>query len=309
VQIFKFVSCSQERFPEIETRVPVSVKEFFPVLNPQRMAGIFVLLTGCIDESGDAQNFTLSCLISDGEGWFHAENALLDILEAKNKELLAQGRKPISRYHAADCASCKDDFEGWGVPEQIEFVKSLLDIFTKHHMDIISLSVNLDDLVQEVPVTKGNPKGFSYVVLLRLVMGEIGDVVLKRNPNHLISLVHDRCEYDCALLGAFEQTLRDPAFRYSHRFNNITAASWEHCVPLQLADLIAYEVHKDHQREIGKSGRPRRKSLRVLLEHGRLGGGGRAFDQASLQLLKQFIDEMSDGARGMLLDNARIRMR
>jgi len=68
VQIFKFVSCSQERFPEIKTRVPVSVKELFPVLNPQRVAGIFVLFIGCIDESGDAQNFALSGLISDGEG-------------------------------------------------------------------------------------------------------------------------------------------------------------------------------------------------------------------------------------------------
>jgi hypothetical protein len=139
-----------------------------------------VLLSGYIDESGDKDNFTLSCLISDGEGWVHAENDLLDILEAKNEELAAHGRKRIARYHAADCASCREDFEGGNVPEQIEFVKQLLAIFSKHRMDMVSISVNLRDLVREIPVTKKNPKGFCYVVLLRLIMGEIGDRLHQR---------------------------------------------------------------------------------------------------------------------------------
>ena len=79
------------------------------------------MLAGYIDESVDKTKtfFTLSCLTGDYGAWFWIEQEWLKVLNTKNVELAAQGRKTISRYHASDCASCLGEFKGWTVDEQL----------------------------------------------------------------------------------------------------------------------------------------------------------------------------------------------
>ena len=65
-----------------------------------------MLMKGYMDESyGSAQNvFSFSCLMARGKDWDDMERRWKRHIAAKNKELLAQGRRPISRYHASDCS-------------------------------------------------------------------------------------------------------------------------------------------------------------------------------------------------------------
>ena len=86
-----------------------------------------MIFRGYIDESYSERVFTLSCLMSDPPNWWKIESAWKKRLRAKNTFLKSKGRAPLSRYHAADCSSRVNEFEGWSVEEQIDFTKQLLN--------------------------------------------------------------------------------------------------------------------------------------------------------------------------------------
>src|SRR5713101_4881119 len=198
---------------------------------------VLILLRGFMDESHGGGGivpklFSLSCVVGDDTLWPWFEIDWVKVLEWKNEQLRSQGRSEISRYHAADCSSCLGEFKGWTVDEQIEFSQKLFEVFKKHPVHIYGYDMPLQLLVQEFPETKPNPVGFAYVILLRMIMDEIGKETLRLYPKDVISLHHDRCDYDTALAEAFGCIVDDPAFVYRERFSSITSEDWQHYAQL-----------------------------------------------------------------------------
>ena len=265
-----------------------------------------MILRGYMDEARDDKTFNLTAVIGDGGTWFYFEQDWLKVIDEKNKELEAQGRPPISRYHATDCQFSMKEFKGWGGDERNAFCKKLFQIFEKYRMDVLGYSFDFKELVDEIPEAKPNPLGFAYIIALCFVMLEIGDFTLRRERDAVISLVHDRCDYDTAMLEMFNAMVNDDGFPYRQRFTTIASMSWEHCVPLQPADLMAYENFKESQRLKYRSEDPIRRSLSVILNRGRMGGRLRGFDRATLKQLKERIDSMHPDSRELLLATARI---
>ena len=87
--------------------------------------------------------------------WF--DIAWKKCLDAKNQQLEKQGRKTISRYHAADCSSRVNEFEGWTTEEQIEFTKSLLTVFKRGCVNVVAYSMPLDEFVKQIPEGHDDP--------------------------------------------------------------------------------------------------------------------------------------------------------
>jgi len=267
------------------------------------------VLHGYIDESGKGDIFVLSCLQADIGMWTFIELAWLQMLEEVNRRLRQQGRKELSRYHATDCSNSQGEFRGWSKDEQKELTQMILEIFKDHLFHTNSYSINLTELVKEIPETKTNPKGFAYVLLLHNLMLELCRGVLAKHKDAIMGLTHDHCEYDAALLEAFNQMLDDPAFKCRDRFTSITPARWQQCIPLQPADLIAYENYKEALRRKEMSRRKRRTTLRLILDHNpkSIGGNLQSFNRASLQHFKTVFDGLNDETRHILLRTARIR--
>jgi hypothetical protein len=266
-----------------------------------------LVLEGYIDEGFDHEWFTLSCLIGWGSMWFHIENAFVYLLEKTNASLKAQGRRTISRYHATDCSNLKNEFSDWSVEEQIEFTKKIVQIFRRHPLVVVAFSLNLRELVEEIPETKPNPQGFAYVLLLYHLMVEIGNVVLSK-PEYAedrIALIHERSDYDSPLLEAFNQMKEDDTFHYRERFTTIASMGWNDCVPLQLADFLAYENFKEAQGT--EANRRRRKSLEALLDLPSFAGRSKRLGRDWMQEYKKVFDAMDEGSKHLLLTTARIR--
>lgn len=139
------------------------------------------MLTGHIDESGNSRVFTLSCLVGDGSMWLWIELAWTKLLEDTNVTLRARGRPEISRYHAADCRNLRRQFTGWSADEQIEFTRKILRIFQRHPLHIYAYSIDLKALVEEIPETERNPRGFAYVFLLTHLMVALGRTLAQRD--------------------------------------------------------------------------------------------------------------------------------
>ena len=268
------------------------------------------MLRGFMDESRDAQNavprlFSLSCVVGDDSSWPWFVIDWVKVLDWKNEQLRAQGRPEISRYHAADCSSCLGEFKGWTVAEQIEFSQKLFEVFKKHPVHIFGFDMPLQLLVQEFPETKSNPVGFAYVILLKMLMDEIGKETLKLYPRDGITLHHDRCDYDSVLKDAFNRIVDDPAFAHRDRFAYITPEGWEDSVPLQPADMIAYENFKEGERLV--TNRKRRKSLQVILDLDSVSGRAKGFNLESIRELKSIIEGLGKETKEALFSTARIQ--
>ncbi len=264
-------------------------------LNPNDEKGIFAIvygfeyLRGYIDESGRDHLFTLACVFTEGAQWFFFELAWRKCLEEVNASLKQQGRREISRYHAADCSSRVNEFEGWTTDEQIKLMQGLVKVFQQHPANTLSYSCDLRELVEEIPETKSDPKAYAYELLIKYLMLEIGAFCDQLRPRPLVTLIHDRCEHDVDLLKSFNTMVNDPTFRQRDRFVSIVPESWEHCIPLQPADLIAYENFKEYERSFVN--RKRRKTLEILLDLDSFGGRGRILKRDAFTQIKKVIDE------------------
>jgi hypothetical protein len=268
------------------------------LIGQAEVAGVFV---GYMDESYDGSKvpkvFTLSCLVSDNSMWIHFEWAWLKVLEEKNQELRSQGRTELSRFHAQDINNFAEEYRDWNPAERLAFCETLTDVFRRHPVHIHAWDMPLDVLVQEIPETEPNPVGLAYCVLLGEIMKQIGETTLSLDGyrGELISLHHDHCKYDASLLEWFNLLLEDEKFQFRNRFLSITPERWEFCVPLQPADLVAYENFKEGMRYVkdskeAKRGR-RRASLEALITLDSIGARSVAYTRETIRGLKQKLDE------------------
>ncbi len=230
--------------------------------------GIFVVFRGYIDESYDGQRklFSLSCLVASGEDWERMESAWRFELDAVNEKLRREGRPEIWRYHAADCSSRRGEFEGWSHAERDCFVLRLFEIFKRIPVHAVGYDLDLDYLCEVFPEWADDRLGAGYNLLTTWLLYTIGDDfeshALDKPIN--IALVHDRTSgHDATILRAFQRLVLDSAFPYRSYFTTISAWSWHHCIALQPADLVAFEVFKDAERR--RAARDPRKSFDALL--------------------------------------------
>lgn len=225
-------------------------------------------LCGYIDESYDAgpqpRTFALTCTIAPASEWLWIAWAWENCLSEKNDELRAQGRKLISRYHAADINNFRKEFKGWDGSERDAFHEKLLrKVFARHTWGYEGYAINLQELAQEWTQTACDPREFAYHILLQFLMFEIGRGVSKELSGWEVNLFHEHCAYDGTLRSSFERLLADPTFAYKGVFTTLEATRWQDCVPLQPADLIAYENFKEvHRNRPG----PKMRNRRIIFQ-------------------------------------------
>ncbi len=214
---------------------------------------VFGVIHGYIDESYDGEKlpnfFTLSCSLAHGGDWAFIEALWIWVLGKKNKELVAAGREPIRRYHAVDCFNRSNEFKGWSQGERNQFCKELFEVFRPFPTSHIALTMSARDIHEVWPEKTQNPLHFAYYLLLRLMMLTIGKDQAKLGMLGKTSLVYERCgEFGESLLKAFNHMKDDSQFEYGHIFTTIAPMGWEDCIPLQPADLVAYEIFRDAKR-------------------------------------------------------------
>lgn len=250
-----------------------------------------MLLHGYMDESyGGPENlFTFSCLLATGKVWNDVTRTWKLHLAAVNKKLKKQGRPLISRYHASDCSGRRNEFEGWSKDERDQFVLGLFGIFKRFRLQSIGYVTQIDDLNEVFDDWPDDPLKTAYTVLTKFTVSMIShDCSGLRSPK--ITLFHDYTadgRYDTAILNAFMQIRNDPNFRFASYFTTIAPLSWEDCVPLQPADLVAFEVFKEAEAQ--ERARKSRKSLEALIKLETFGIHVKNFKKEQMLGLKNFM--------------------
>jgi hypothetical protein len=269
----------------------VGLAELFASLNPHGLEGEFVLFSGHIDESYNKQVFSLSCLLARGGEWIWIAFEWEKVIERWNRRLKAQGRRLLTRYHAADCSSLVGEFAGWSVDEQKELTADLVKAFRGINLHTLAFAIDMKEFHEVFPEAQKEARpsvtGLIYGMMTKFLVFTLGDEVCTTNPDSMITLVHDRCPYDGVMADAFREAVEDPTFKYKEAFATLAPMGWENCTPLQPTDFIAYENFKDALRILFPH--RRRKSLQLLIDLGTFGGGVKFLDRKSLRKLKKYL--------------------
>jgi hypothetical protein len=248
-----------------------------------------MMLRGYIDESIDKRQniFTLACLMSTGKEWMELERAWKIYLAGWNKRLKKLGRPPLTRYHASDCRNLKREFVGWSTDEQRELTRGLLDILKRSaRTNTIAYDTNLADVCEVFAEANKDRLQAAYSILTKLLISSIGHDQGALDPTGKITLFHDHCDYDNTILQSFKQMTEDPAFAHRQYFTSISSLSWEDCIALQPADLVAYEVFKETERRLTKPERGTSKALLAMLDLPAFGIRSRTLDRKTLFEIK-----------------------
>jgi hypothetical protein len=258
-----------------------------------------VIVVGYIDESYSGEKpprtFGLSCLLAMGNEWPWVELAIHKLIEDKNRELIGSARKPIERLHSVDMNNFAKEFKDWDGPERTEFTKRcLVQVFQPHQFGFLSCTISLQDL-REVWPDLGQPSlEFAYLVTTKFLLLKLPENVKQRFPGERkVSLIHERCSYDVAMLNAFNSFVMDSSMPDRDMFTTIAPMGWETCTPLQVADFFAYEAMKESHRFEVEPLRSTRRSLVEFLGLHSVEGRGFHMTKSAIAEIKKGLELIS----------------
>ncbi len=150
-------------------------------------------------------------------------------------------------------------------------------------VNTVSYSLNLNEMADELPWSADKKMEWAHRLTLNFMMIELGNQIATAEPSVpvKVAFIHDRSPRNGLMLQIFDRLMADPTFSYKKYFLNIAPMGWEDCIPLQAADLMAYENFKESERVVTK--RNRRYTLKELLSMGCFSGRSCRFDRAGLR--------------------------
>ena len=243
-----------------------------------------MIIHAYIDESiGKNRTFALGCVIAKDSIWKRINHDWKRCLLRKNRQLTRQGRPPVSRYHATDCESRFGEFKGWDVSEKNAFVAELISIVNRHHIHIVGFTVYLEELAEFDPqIEKEYVEKTAYGALATLLFPEIVEQASQISRQPSIKIMYEHGEVAQHMQYAYDSMKSNKPF--GELFDSIEKDNWK-VIPLQVADLIAFETMKDRDNQKGPPIRDRRLSLKAILSGKLAGAKGFHFGRDGLQRL------------------------
>lgn len=210
---------------------------------------MYCLLTAYMDESYGSRAFCVAGWLSVNRRWSIIENQWVRRVKHERRMCEKQGLPPISRYKASDMASCLGEYEGWDVTRQIRFSRKLIDILGRNKPYAIAVGAGYADFLSAFPNRKADKKWLIYRFCMMDCLVEIGNFMEHVCPKERVAIIYDRGPFSSAAQSAFD-AIKNSNYKNAHYLATMAPMGWEECVPLQTADLIAFEGYKLVDRHI-----------------------------------------------------------
>jgi hypothetical protein len=260
-----------------------------------RPGGVAVMLQACFDESGThggSRVLSVAGYVGEKEQWERFADEWASVL----RDAGLPAGKP---FHATDFENRLGDFADWSQEKRIETQRNLFGIVRRRVRHGFSASMNVDawdSLVIKpirasgIPASAGAHSAYSFALVRCLCQIEKWadryDV-----SDRIAYFVESGSGFGCDL-NSVHATLRDGASERSrYRYQSFTIVNMSDFLPLQAADLLAYESYKYWGNlEFSDKKRPTRISFESL---GEVPTTGEFFDEPSII---RIVNEMA--ARG-----------
>lgn len=200
-------------------------------------------------------------------------------------------RVGVKRYHAANVNARSGEFEGWEKDKQILYSKNLIQILRdqRRKLHALSCSIWASDYYRIINDEGRRKLGRPYVACFKSCVATIAREMEIRDfePEDKFAVVLERNDFEDEAVEVFYTMKDTKEWPYHHRLATCAPGSYEDFVPLECADLIAYETFRlIHD---GAKDDKVRKALRLMFDaNGFLGYG---FEPDALKILKAPLEE------------------
>jgi len=222
--------------------------------------------------------------------------------QAKNK------RVGVSAFHASHLNAKRYEFEGWSEQRSKRYTQDLLKILQaqKEKLHVFSAGILVRDYERIISEEGRRKFGSPYIVCFKECVTSIAESIYQTgSPEDKFTVIFDKNEFWKEASTIFD-ALKENTEWSAHRHLWLCAPSNPlQFVPLQPADLIAYESFKLlHDRH---SGTQRvRIAMQKLLPHN--GFTGHYYDAEILQHMKPAIESAKCGPGGFIVRHALSRL-
>ena len=194
----------------------------------------------------------------------------------------------VSRFHAAPLNCYDGEFESWkGTNKSKEFVVPLLNIIKRRNLVGFSFAMILEDYKKYTSQTAKDKLGTPYLCCFKHCIAMAAQA-MNMPLDDKIAVIIDRNPEENEAVKLFYRIKDDSSVPYRHRLASCVPGSWEEYVPLQPADMIAYDtfklLHDTHIREK----KDWRKSLKAIYESRPL--FGKYFDRECFESVNKKIE-------------------
>jgi hypothetical protein len=250
-----------------------------------------MLLKFYADDSYNNRTFNLGGWLANETEWIRIEAQWTHRLEVERRRHGA-----LSRYHASDCSNLKGEYADWTIKDQILHVQKLQSIITRREVGALCFGLDMTALTRLFERDKNNPLAAAYNLSVRKMMMLIYRLV-KRHQGHRVAIIHDRTNgYDSLIQDAFNKLMDDEStmLRYNELFTTITPMRWQDCVPLQSADMIAFDAFKLIDSDLHTTSKRIRRSLLEIVGKG-TPIAVRYFGEPQLRHLAEMMEKRTAG--------------
>ncbi|HUS12562.1 MAG TPA: DUF3800 domain-containing protein [Pyrinomonadaceae bacterium] len=234
-----------------------------------------VMLTAYMDETGHSQ---------DEKQRFNGMAGLLaptwrwEELEPKWKQTLKDFK--ISCFHMKDFANRKREFEGWHELKRKKLYGKLLKHIEMAEPYPVGSILAMSDFLTLRPEQQagfGDPYHVGFLSILAYLT-HVGGVLLKDYAGEKIAAVFsDHVEFRHSALQGFE-LMRDRHSKVGEFVDSPVFRDMRVLVPLQAADVVAYELYKEFERQLFRQNAKPRYGYEMLCKmSSRLGFEGPMF--------------------------------
>lgn len=197
-------------------------------------------------------------VLDDWESYFAPEwNAVLE-----------KAPHPLSEFKASDCRALQGEFNGWTREEADGLTKDLVSVLTHHPSSrlfgfgAVMRIPPMDDLV-----LLEKSERLAHLMCFSDVVSSILLIAGHRGETDMIHFVHD---YQPNLKGRLDDIFAEVRDvwkpTYQGDVSHLQFEDSEKVLPLQAADLLAYETRKDLKNRLESPPRKRSKELEVLMD-------------------------------------------
>lgn len=168
-------------------------------------------------------------------------------------------KRPIKIFHATDCEALRGEFDGWSADQRNELVARLLPVLNKYELRGNAIGINVNDFKAAVKnLTLEHLFGSPYAACFQVVVDNVLWQCREAKLTEALAFIHEDNDYKQEALDAFD-FVKSIYPEFAARMT-MTFASKEKMVPLQAADILAYEANK----RLRDQSRPLRRSLMAI---------------------------------------------
>jgi hypothetical protein len=152
-----------------------------------------------------------------------------------------RNKKPIKVYHAVDCHNRDGEFKGWERPERNAFVAKLLPVLGRHPISGIVVGIHMGAfrLAMEPRPELREMFGTPYAACFQWGVQTLISMLEENGDNQRIGFFHECNDYEEEAKAAFSYIKAQKML--NNRIMTLTFGGKDDFVPLQVADVLAYE--------------------------------------------------------------------